>query len=423
MRLCFITFLVFFLLPFYAHTDIILVPADQPTIQAGISAAVDGDTVLVAPGTYFENINFLGKGITVMSSDGPELSVIDGNQTLHVARFINGEGYDSALVGFTITNGKAYIGGGIFCRYSSTPTLIGNIVARNTAQADGGGIACYEGGSARIFNNLITDNQASGYGGGIHCHYASPDVINNTIVDNSSTLGGGIYHCYYSEMEITNSIIWNNSASTGPDIWIGGPSPYPSSSLTISYSNVKGGISSVYVTSGSNINWGSGMIDADPLFVDAAIGDFHLTYNSPCRDTGDNSAIAGLYDFEGDPRIAWDGIVDMGADEFYNHLYVTGDKTPGGLVEGKFVGIPGTSPVGLFFGSGILEPSAPTQWGNFCLEAPWVLVSLVPIPSDGILVIPETIPLSPTAPYNHYLQALIGLDSYSLSNLEVLEVR
>ena len=45
----------------------IRVPADQPTIQAGINAARNGDTVLVAPGTYKENIDFKGKGITVTS--------------------------------------------------------------------------------------------------------------------------------------------------------------------------------------------------------------------------------------------------------------------------------------------------------------------------------------------------------------------
>jgi hypothetical protein len=57
----------------------IRVPADQPTIQAGIDAAIPGDTVLVAPGTYVERISFLGKAITVQSETGPAGTVIDGN--------------------------------------------------------------------------------------------------------------------------------------------------------------------------------------------------------------------------------------------------------------------------------------------------------------------------------------------------------
>lgn len=57
----------------------IRVPADQPTIQGGIDAAAPGDTVLVAPGTYVERVDFLGKAITVTSEAGPAATVIDGN--------------------------------------------------------------------------------------------------------------------------------------------------------------------------------------------------------------------------------------------------------------------------------------------------------------------------------------------------------
>ncbi len=78
-----ILFSIFFLLWIYgvaaAAQRTIHVPVDQPTIQAGINAANPGDTVLVSPGTYTENIDFMGKAITVISSAGPGTTVIDGS--------------------------------------------------------------------------------------------------------------------------------------------------------------------------------------------------------------------------------------------------------------------------------------------------------------------------------------------------------
>src|SRR5947208_12963096 len=80
------------------------VPADQPTIQAAINAASNGDTVLVSPGIYVENINFNGKAITVTSSGGPSVTIIDGNANGAVVIFANSETANSVLNGFTIRN-------------------------------------------------------------------------------------------------------------------------------------------------------------------------------------------------------------------------------------------------------------------------------------------------------------------------------
>ena len=183
---------------------------------------------------------------------------------------------------------------------------------------------------------------------------------------------------------------------------------------------MKGGKVSIYVESGSTLTWGTGMINANPLFVNAVNGDFHLTYPSPCKDTGDNTAVTEPYDFEGDPRIAY-GTVDMGADEFYTHLYWTGNATPGGNVEIKFVGLPGTAPVGLCIGTGVIDPSIPSMWGDWYLQFPIIgPMNLGSITSpEGVLIVPGTIPASPPAPYSLPMQALIGTE---LTNLCVLEV-
>ncbi len=111
------------------------VPGDQPTIQAGIDAAVDGDEIIVAPGTYFESINFDGKAITVRSTDpdDPDVvaaTVIDGTGNFHVVQCVSGEGPDTVLSGFVITGGLAIgggndsFGGGMF-NLASSPTVMG----------------------------------------------------------------------------------------------------------------------------------------------------------------------------------------------------------------------------------------------------------------------------------------------------------
>jgi hypothetical protein len=222
---------------------------------------------------------------------------------------------------------------------------------------------------------------------------------------------------------ITNTIFWDESASTKPRIWVGREnSP---STLTISYSDVKGGQASVFVEAGCSLVWGPGMIDSDPLFLDPGSGDFHLTFNSPCRGSGDNAA-PGLpdCDFEGDPRTV-QGTVDMGADEFYTHLYSTGNAIPGGEVQVKLVGWPGTTPLALFIGTGVLDLPIPTAWGewwnDWWLEFPITgPIDLGAVPSpDGVYILTQTLPPDTPGPYSVPIQAFVGS---SLTNLCVLDV-
>ena len=137
---CSIVLLIVLTFPSIAFSATINIPADYPTIQQGIDVAVNGDTVLVVPGTYMENINFLGKAITVTSEQGPDVTVIDGNQSGSAIRFESGEGLDSVIEGFTITNGSGtwlggsnpgYYGGGVGCLDNASPMIIGNIITKN----------------------------------------------------------------------------------------------------------------------------------------------------------------------------------------------------------------------------------------------------------------------------------------------------
>jgi parallel beta-helix repeat protein/predicted outer membrane repeat protein len=303
----------------------------------------------------------------------------------------------------------------------SSPTVTNCIFYQNHAQNSGGGLRDYWLSSSTITNCFFYRNWSNEHGGAGIAIIFSDTAIRNCTFSENTTLGiyaggGGMQVTSDSEPTIVNSIFWNNHGP-GHEIWIGsGPV------VTMAFCDVKGGQADVHIEPGGVLYWGAGMIDADPLFVHPPGNDFHLTFDSPCKDAGDIFSVEELYDFEGDPRIAHE-IVDMGADEFYTHLYCTGNFKPGGNMKGNFVGLPGTSPVGLFLGFGVIDPPLPTAWGNFHLEAPWVLIPLVPIPGNGVLVLPATIPASPAAPYDVPMQALIGLGPDSLTNLYVLEVR
>ena len=160
------------------QAKIINVPADSTTIQAAINGASNGDTVLVQPGTYVENINFNGKNIVVGSlflttGDTAYISqtVIDGNQSGSVVTFSNGEGNEAKLIGFSITNGSSNDGGGIFCNNFSSPTLSDLLVHSNSTTLDfrgygGGGISCKNGSSPIITKSRIIKNSCT-YGGGL----------------------------------------------------------------------------------------------------------------------------------------------------------------------------------------------------------------------------------------------------------------
>ena len=136
----FISTLSFILFSSIAFGATINVPGDQPTIQAGIDAASDGDTVLVADGTYTgegnKNLDFKGKAITVQSENGAESCIIDCENEGRGFYFHTGEGVDSVVSGFTITNGRptgaTLHSGGIYCS-SSSPTITNCIISNNLA--------------------------------------------------------------------------------------------------------------------------------------------------------------------------------------------------------------------------------------------------------------------------------------------------
>jgi hypothetical protein len=207
------------------------VPGDFATIQAAIDAAAPGDTVLVSPGTYPERIDFEGKAVTVASSGGPDVTVIDGGGQGRVVTFANGERRDSVLRGFTIRDGRMTAadgpGAGIEA-LSASPTIEGNVITGNSACAEGGGIAALFG-SPLIQGNTITGNASSdqgctgAFGGGIALRgrgEGSAQVVGNIISGNRSFWAGAIALFGAGTPTVANNVITGNTAaSDGGAIW------------------------------------------------------------------------------------------------------------------------------------------------------------------------------------------------------------
>jgi len=176
--------------------DTILVPADVSNIQAGIGIANPGDTVLVAPGTYNETIDYLGKAITVVSEAGPAVTRIDPLGLGSAVLFHNQERNSSVLRGFTITGGvsSTHPGGGISCVNLSGPggpasPIIEDCIVENNATtfASGGGV----GGNATLISCIVRDNDAGlGCGGGV---WGAATLIDCLVANNTAQDGGGLF--------------------------------------------------------------------------------------------------------------------------------------------------------------------------------------------------------------------------------------
>ena len=224
------------------------VPKDQPTIQAGINAAANGDTVLVAPGTYKENIDFKGNAITLLSSGGAASTTIDGGGHGPVVLFANGETRNSVINGFTIRNGgpttNGVRGGGISIM-NAGPTILNNVVTNNmcsaistrfgTALIEGNVLSqtlqsnCENSGlyiansptnaHSIVIGNIIEQNvygDASG-SGGIQLYETAGEVIENNVIRNNATAGrgGGIASFDTSSLVIVQNLIYGNSSQLG----------------------------------------------------------------------------------------------------------------------------------------------------------------------------------------------------------------
>lgn len=337
------------------------------SVTHALSVAVSGDTIHVANGTY--SAIATAESFPLVMKEGVNLSGADKNTTIldggNAATVVSADGLNAgSLSGFTITNGRASIGGGI--KVTNCGITISNNIIKNNEAGSGGGIYASEGASiisgnqiignraemfggglyvidfaGEIARNIIRGNEATkGSGGGIYVVnfsgklnnnlvvknvadavggiYASDfdagsEVVNNTIADNVGTLAesvGGMQVSDVSSGLIANNIFWNNGAD---DLFGGltGTDTLGEETIGISYSLIDD-----YAGANSNIY-------TNPLFVDPANNNYQLNDTSPAIDAG-TAAGAPTVDLDGNLRPQGAG-VDMGV---YEHG--VGAPEPGG---------------------------------------------------------------------------------------------
>ena len=235
------------------------VPQDYSTIQRAIDAAPAGARIVVARGTYYENL-VIDKSITLVSRSGAAATALDGGRSGPVI-FARGTGEESIEIsGFTIVNGvnvlttkvpSAGAGGGIHVEALAAASISDNVIRDNVGclgagisalnstvdiernqilnnqqdsscnGGDGGGIIVRGGGPtpSLIAANLIGGHTVAGYGGGIKIQGASTVIRDNVLRDNAANAGGAIAFDAASGI-VSNNMLIGNSAEVGGGLWL-----------------------------------------------------------------------------------------------------------------------------------------------------------------------------------------------------------
>ena len=239
-------------------------------------------------------------------NDGPVGTFLNTSENSNIV--VSGAGLysDGVLDGFIIRGGNAngnviyYGGGGISGLPGYLPDIRHCIITQNQAMI-GGGIAVTNGNGPRISSCLVTFNRAfsggrggAGGGGGLAAEiFGYPTLVNCTFSGNeASQVGGGIYAYVGSSIHLSNSIAWGDTSWAGSELGLetysGGS---PASHISVDYCDIEGGSSGAWLSAGNLLSWGTGNLNADPLFVDATPGGslFMPKAASLCIDTGSPS--------------------------------------------------------------------------------------------------------------------------------------
>lgn len=331
-------------------------------IQNAINTAINGDTIQVQQGTYVENLSIINKNITMMSFSGAQYTLINGINGGSVLKIISS---NVIIKGFTLYNGTGdttlinvpnvgvqidSVGGGIFARNIGNSLLQNLIIEKNHAHL-GGGIFI-SNSTETIKNTIIRNNNATLFGGGIWAVGANTSNVVNTLLyaNHVGKQAGAIGANNGSQINMTHVVIAYNSADSlkGEALWRANSANFnltnsiiwgqkkhlvysfdaSAGTITVLNSDIEndtlGGISTGFTAIFTDT------LRRNPHFYNAYIYDFHLSFESSCKNTGVNVGIPPQ-DFEGRNRIIGT-FADMGAYEFGETLT---DKTLSQILPGS----------------------------------------------------------------------------------------
>lgn len=277
------------------------VPADFAAIQAAIDASSSGDTVLVAPGVYTENLDLRGRALRLLSSDGAEATTLSPAFPEATLVLVSGVGVGAELAGFTLDGGS--MKHAILIDDGSAIRIHHNVIRNHISyQSNATEIGSYSGTSV-IDHNLFVHNRSIG---GVGIFAGGGQILHNTFHDNSRgfwSQGSGV-------------VAKNNVVTNSVQFGIG-----DNRFAFLDYNCVFG----------NNPDYGYGAVPgtndivAWPEYCDTATGNFGLDVISPCLATGEGGIDRGAYGLacgaDGGPRVT--GLTVSG--EMATHVL---DNTP-----------------------------------------------------------------------------------------------
>jgi nitrous oxidase accessory protein NosD len=387
-------------LPDECHA-ILYVPSQYATLQAAVAAAAGGDSILVEPGVLSGPGNVevvLDKPMLVAGAEGAAACVIDAQQA---GRVFDVRKASVTVRGLTLRGGVAGLtgisDGGCMTVHDDAQLVVEDCALIGNAapgQQLGGAVAVCCGAKVDLRRCVVAGNVA-GFGGGIHVYGggggASASVVECTFAGNAATGSFGISKgdslrvVQGGQLVVRDTIVRDDPQTSATPVHAN----HAGTLVEFAYCDVEGGEAGVKLGDGALLTWGPGNLDADPLFKDAAAGDYRLSGGSPCIDAGDP---AGAPDADGTPP-------DMGAIAFspFEDLgFALAGAGGAPLLQGAGTTIAG-DPLDLALSNA--APSAPATLvlGTSLLFAPFkggvmvpdanLLIGPLPVAADGTLVL------------------------------------